>query len=55
MCGAIFSYMRYSLLESDTLCSDVVMDVVSRFQATIIDFSTPEVTQPVYDFHDAMQ
>jgi len=31
MCGIIFSYMRYSLLKSDTIYSEVMMDVVSRF------------------------
>jgi hypothetical protein len=51
MCGIIFSYTRYSLLKSDTIYSEVVMDVVSRFQATIIYSSAPKMAQPFYDFH----
>jgi hypothetical protein len=31
MCEIVFSYMRCSLLTSDTVYSELMMDVVSRF------------------------
>jgi hypothetical protein len=49
MCGFNLGYMRYSLLKSDTIHFEVMMDVVSRFQATIIYSSAPEMIQPSCD------
>ena len=54
MRGIIFSYMRYSFLASDTIYSEVMMDVVSRFQVAIIYSSAAEMSQPFCDFHQGI-
>ena len=55
MYGIIFSYMRYSSLASDTIYSEVMMDVVSGFQATIIYFRAPKMAQPIYDSRNGIR
>jgi hypothetical protein len=49
MYGIIFSYMRYLSLASDTIYPEVMMDVVSGFQATIIYFPAANMIQPLHD------
>ena len=54
MRGVIFGYVRYSLLASDTIYPEVMMDAMSRFQATIIYLSTPEMIQPICNSHESI-
>ena len=43
--------MRYSLLETSTLCCEVMTAILPRFQQSFIYFSTPKIIEPFYDFH----
>jgi hypothetical protein len=49
------SHVRYLFLKSDTVCSEVMMDVVPRFQVTVTYFSAAETTQPVCHLHKGVR
>jgi hypothetical protein len=51
----VFGWMRYSPLESDTIHSNVMMDVVSRLQASLIYFPATEIIQPIHDSHKGIR